>query len=307
MKIEGFTYVRNGLKMGYPFIASIQSLLPIVSKLIVVLGDSDDGSREAIENLKNEKIVIVDNVWKQDDIDPGGIFREQSNIGVDHLSGDWAIHLQADEVLKDSDHIEILKYIKIADEMDDVDGLLFPFNHFWGDFKYVRNTRRTHAFEIRAFKNHRNVRSYKDSQGFRKFDPSLPEHKGDKLLVLKTDIPIYHYPYTRNPKLINKKAEKFRRYLYQKDPLDESASKTDFDFNEVDRLDVFEGDHPIYMNDIIAKQDWVFEYDPSRSNMRLKDKLLYPLEKFCGIRLFEYRNYKLTHLPTNKRTLFVES
>ena len=118
MKIEGFTYVRNGLKMGYPFIASIQSLLPIVSKLIVVLGDSDDGSREAIENLKNEKIVIVDNVWKQDDIDPGEIFREQSNIGIDHLSGDWAIHLQADEVLKDSDHIEILKYIKILREQN---------------------------------------------------------------------------------------------------------------------------------------------------------------------------------------------
>ena len=81
--------------------------------------------------------------------------------------------------------------------MDDVDGLVFPFIHFWEDFTHVRNIRRTHAFEIRAFKNHRNIRSYIDSQGFRKFDPSLPEDKGVKLHVLKTDIPIYHYPYNR--------------------------------------------------------------------------------------------------------------
>jgi len=100
MEIDGFTYVRNGIRVGYPFIASIQSLLPIVNKMIVVVGDSDDGTREAIENLKNEKIVIVDSIWGEDKRKSGEIFRDQSNLGINNTSADWAIHLQADEVLQ---------------------------------------------------------------------------------------------------------------------------------------------------------------------------------------------------------------
>ena len=45
MKISGFTYVRNGIKLGYPFIPSILSLLPAVDELVVVVGDSGDESR----------------------------------------------------------------------------------------------------------------------------------------------------------------------------------------------------------------------------------------------------------------------
>ena len=144
MQIDGFTYVRNGFKMGYPFLASIQSLLPIVNRLIVVVGNSDDGTREAIENLNNDKIEIVDNIWDENKRNSGDIFREQSDIGINHLTGDWAFHLQADEVLMESSIDEILKLIKLADGIDYVDGLLFPFYHFWGDYKHIGNPRRTH-------------------------------------------------------------------------------------------------------------------------------------------------------------------
>ena len=30
MKVSGFTFLRNGQKLGYPFIASIRSILPLV-------------------------------------------------------------------------------------------------------------------------------------------------------------------------------------------------------------------------------------------------------------------------------------
>ncbi len=39
MLVSGFTFVRNGIKLDYPFIESIQSLLPIVDELIVVCGN----------------------------------------------------------------------------------------------------------------------------------------------------------------------------------------------------------------------------------------------------------------------------
>lgn len=61
--ISGFTYVRNGLTYGYPFSASIKSLLPLVDELIVVVGDSDDGTREAVSAIRDSKIKIIDTVW----------------------------------------------------------------------------------------------------------------------------------------------------------------------------------------------------------------------------------------------------
>jgi len=298
MKISGFTYVRNGFKMGYPFMASIHSLLPIVDELVVVVGNSEDGTREAVENLKNDKIIIVDSIWEEEKRRNGEIFREQSNIGLNKITGDWAIHLQADEVLKQSARKELIKYIKIADELNDIDGLLFPFYHFWGDYKHIRRTRRTHAFEIRAFKNHRNILSYKDSQGFRKFKSSSSDKKGVKLKVLKTEIPIYHYSHTRNPKLMNKKSNYFHRFWHSSDWLDKNTKELDFDFNDVDKLELFKDVHPKYMEEVMNEQDWDFEYEPSKSNMSFKDKILYKIEKLFNYRLFEYKNYKIKQLPT---------
>lgn len=291
MKIEGFTYVRNGFKMGYPFIASINSLLPIVDKLFVVVGNSDDGTREAIVNLGNDKISIVDSVWQEEKRKNGEIFREQSNLGLAKITGDWAIHIQADEVLMESAKEELLQYIKRADELEHVDGLLFPFYHFWGDYEHIRHTRATHAFEIRAFKNNRNVLSYKDSQGFRIFNSSEPKSKGKKLNVLKIEVPVYHYSYTRNPKLMNKKTNYFNRFWHSNDWLAQHNTESDFDFNKVDKLDEFKGAHPAYMDKVISQKDWEFKYTPSKSTMSLKEKLLYWIEQKFNYRLFENKNY----------------
>lgn len=301
MQIDGFTYVRNGFAMGYPFLAAIQSVLPVVDRMIVVVGDSTDGTRDAVEKMNDEKIVIVDSVWDEDKRNSGEIFKEQSNIGIDHIKGDWAFHIQADEVIKEGAGDEILKYIKVADQYDNVDGLLFPFYHFWGDYQHIRHTRKTHAFEIRAFKNHRDVRSYRDSQGFRIFDPSSDKTVGEKLKVFKTKIPVYHYSYTRNPNLMTTKCNYFDHFYHSDEWLTKYGRKSEFDFNKVDRLQEFHGQHPVYMKEIIKKKDWDFEYDPSKSNMRFKDRLMYPIEKYFGYRLFEYKNYILEPIPAKHR------
>ena len=293
MRIEGFTYVRNGLKMGYPFLPSINSVLPVVDQLFVVVGDSEDGTREAIENLKNDKIVIVDSIWEEEKRVNGEIFKDQANLGLQRVTGEWAIHIQADEVLSEADGEKLLNYIHKADDREEVDGLLFPFYHFWGDYQHIRSTRRTHAFEIRAFKNKRNVQSYRDSQGFRIFNPESPDNNGTKLKVLKTDIPIFHYAYTRDPKLMNKKSNYFHRFWHSNDWLKNNTKEADFDYNEVDRLEAYEGSHPIYMEDVIKQKDWEFNYDPSKSNMKFKDRILNGFERQFNHRLFEYKNYKL--------------
>jgi len=295
-KISGFTYVRNGFKYGYPFIPSILSVLPLVDELIVVVGDSVDETREAIVALNNDKIKIIDTVWDDDLRESGKIFAQQANLGLAQVTGDWAFHIQVDEVLHEDDHKQILALIAAADKDEKVEGLLFPFLHFWGDFKHIRHTRKTHPFEIRAFKNTGKIRSYKDSQGFRKYtseESYLNGEPGEKLHVWKTEIPVFHYSYSRNPALMKAKAEYFNRFWHNDEEVKNRATERPFDFNEVDHLDVFDKPHPKYMKDVIAAQDWEFTYDPSRSNMECKDRIMFKLNKWTGKRLFEFENYKL--------------
>jgi glycosyltransferase involved in cell wall biosynthesis len=289
MQIGGFTYVRNGFAFGYPFLASLHSLLPLVDELVVAVGDSTDGTREAISTLENPKIKIIDTVWDESLRENGKIFAEQSDLALNNISGDWAIHLQVDEVLHENDQQRIADTLKTVNANKKVDGLLFPFLHFWGDYQHIRNTRRTHRFEIRAFRNTGNIRAYKDSQGFRNYEQNP---KGEKLKVMKIDTPIYHYSYVRPPQLMTRKANYFHRFWHDDAWLKKNTGKTIFDYNQVDKLEPFEGSHPQYMKEIMKKKDWEFTYDPAQTNMKIKDQILYKFEKLTGIRPFEYRNYK---------------
>ncbi len=299
IEISGFTFVRNGFTYGYPFLASIRSLLPIVDELVVVVGDSTDGTREAIEELGDHKIKIIDSIWDEESRTNGKIFAQQTNIGIAHTKGNWCFHLQVDEVLHESAKETILAYIQTANGLDEIDGLIFPFYHFWGDYDHIRNTRKTHRFEIRAFKNNRNVFSYHDSQGFRKytsFNTYEANEKGAKLNVLNTGVPVYHYSYARNPRLMQKKFIYFNRFYHDDSWIKRHINRITFDYRDVDKLELFKGEHPVYMKEIINRKDWDFIHDISKSNMSLRYRFLYEFEKLTNYRLFEYKNYKLKKL-----------
>lgn len=294
-KISGFTYVRNGFMYNYPFLQSIQSLLPIVDEMIVVVGDSKDGTRDAISNLDNKKITIVDTVWDEDLRKNGKIFALQSNLGLDAVASKWAFHIQADEVIHEKDYALIQRKIAEANERADIDGLLFPFLHFWGDYEHIRDTRRVHPFEIRAFKTDKYIRAYKDSQGFRSYSSAesyAAGESGQKLRVLQCEAPIFHYSYSRHPYVMKKKDNYFQRFWHDDAWLQSLPAEDLFDFNQVDRLSKYTGSHPSVMAKTIAEKNWEFVYDPSKSTMRTKDKLIHRLNKLTGRRWFEFQNYK---------------
>ena len=95
MKISAFTYVRNGKTFGYPFIESIKSLLPIVDEYIVVVGDSSDGTREAVENIGNDKIKIERVLVKVNDKE---LFIDNLNIYLEK-NVDIFLEMNEDEVI----------------------------------------------------------------------------------------------------------------------------------------------------------------------------------------------------------------
>jgi glycosyltransferase involved in cell wall biosynthesis len=297
MKVTAFSYIRNGFIYDYPFIESIQSVLPLCDEFIMVIGDSVDGTREAVAALNNPKIKIVDTVWSEEAREKGYIFAQQSNIGLDHANGDWAFHIQADEVIHEKDYPAIRK--AMTDYLDDknVEGLLFHFINFFGDYKHYGPSRRFHNKEIRIIRPWKSIRSYRDSQGFRKYNnPEAPlEEKGEKLRVKLIDATVYHYSYTRNPhKQAQKLLEMARRYEKDEAKIQEIAErfKKGFDFSQIDVLEQFKGTHPAIMQTRIQNQDWEFVYNQPKGNMSFKEKVLYAIQKLTGKQLFTYKNYR---------------
>ena len=65
MKISGFTFVRNGRKLGYPFAASIRSVLPLVDEFIVNVPCSTDDTLEVVRAIGDSKIRIIESPWDE--------------------------------------------------------------------------------------------------------------------------------------------------------------------------------------------------------------------------------------------------
>lgn len=295
MLISGFSYIRNGFQYDYPFLQSIQSILPICDEFVIAIGDSTDGTREAVAQLDPNKIKIIDTVWDDKLRQEGKIFAQQANIALDQISGEWGFHIQADEVIHEKDLPRIKENILKYKDNSRVEGFLLRFLNFCGDYYHIGTTRSWHRYEIRIIRNRGYVRSYRDSQGFRRFQSPESytggEEKGDKLKVIGLDIPVYHYSYVRSPKDMKKKSDYFQRFWHDDGWLDENIDNKRDEFEFSGELDIFDGEHPKIMDDCIKAVDWEFRYDSSRVKHTLKAKILGKIEKQTGWRIGEYKNY----------------
>ena len=295
MTISGFSYVRNGFNYDCPFIEAITSILPICDEFVVAVGDSTDGTREAIEQIGSPKIKIIDTTWDLRLRAGGKIFSQQTNLALDAIKGDWAFHIQADEVIHEKDLYKIKHSIEKENENSRIDGFILPFIHFWGDYYHYRNTRRVHKHEVRIFKNTGTVRSYRDSQGFRKYTSTEAYNnnsdKGKKLLVNKIDTPIFHYNNVRTPDSILKKHSEMGFFYGHEKKQTEETRKAQYDFNIVDRVAEFKDSHPNVMQKRIAAHPNNFVYDNSKATWVKKDKFIQPIEDLLGFKIGEYKNY----------------
>ena len=287
MYISGFTFVRNAVRYDYPVTESIRSLLPLVDELIVCLGNSNDETASLIASLNDPKIRIIHSVWDDTLREGGRVLAVETDKAKSAVSpqADWAIYLQADEVLHESDYGIIRKSMEKYLHDRDTEGLLFNYIHFYGSYQYTGDSRRWYRHEIRIIRNDPAIRSYRDAQGFRK--------NGRKLKVKKVNASVYHYGWVKNPLQQLEKQKSFHKLWHDDTWVKEKVAAPEFDYSEIDSLSEFKGTHPVVMNDRIQKMNWPFHYDPSRKKMKVKDLVLQAIEKGTGYRLFEYKNYKL--------------
>lgn len=298
MKVSGFTLVRNGVRFDYPFMESIRSLLPLVDELVINVGTGDDETLDRVKSLAREpggeKIVWFESLWPLDDPEKrkgGLILSEQTNLALDRCTGDWCIYLQADEVLHENDAPALRAALQSAHGDQSVEGLLFDYIHFYGSFDVIQQTRSAYRREVRAVRRASGARSVGDAQSFRKPD-------GSKIHVVRSGARVFHYGWVRSPEAMKEKTA-FMDGLYHGAATAEGSLPVTGDNYRYKRfwgLRPFGGTHPRVMFERVRTKGWHWDLSGSPFVWQMSDLkkvVLDLLERATGVRLFEYRSYRL--------------
>ena len=287
MKVSGFTIVRNAVKYDYPVVESITSILPLCDEFIVCAGNSEDETMKLIESINSPKIKLIHSIWDDGLREGGKVLAVETNKAFDAVSADsdWAFYIQADEVVHEEYHQEIQTQMEKYKSDLSVEGLLFNYTHFYGSYDFVGDARKWYRKEIRIIRNDKNIRSYRDAQGFRK--------NNLKLKVKPIEAQIYHYGWVKDPSHQQEKQKNFHKLWHSDEKVKSIVAEADeFDYSTIDSLKKFEGTHPSVMNERLKRMNWKFEFDLSKKKFSFKNRILYFIEKWTGVRLFEYRNYE---------------
>lgn len=267
MKVSGFTFVKNATKLFIPAKESIKSILPLVDEFVIALGkgDDDDFTKQEILSIKSPKIKIIETEWDTENYPKNTVFARETDIAKEACTGDWLFYLQCDEVM----HEDFVPIVKAAMEkyLNDpvIEGLLFYYKHFWGDFDHYNPSHVFYPREIRVIRNLSNIHSWKDAQSFRyhsgsfnyTFEDYQKKEGTRKLNVAQIGAEIYHYGWVRPPELMSKK-QKISSTTYRGKEATEKKFKgeTSFDYGPLDKVKVFQGTHPNTMQAWIEKIHW---------------------------------------------------
>jgi len=253
--------VRNGVSLYYPIVESIKSILPIVDEFIIAVGEGTDDTRERIASIDDPKVKIIDTVWEEKYFKKGMINSIQTDIAMKQCTGDWLFYLQADEVVHEKYLPNIKQRCQELLDKTEIEGLLFRYKHFWGDYKHYHIGHGWYPNEIRMVRNLPEIHSWQSAQSFRKFEyydnPRQPEGHS-KLTVAEVDAEVYHYGWVRPPHLMQNKKRALDSVHWGKNRASDFYDKApkEFDYGPLNLLGKFEGTHPQVMEEMISKFNW---------------------------------------------------
>ena len=158
MKVSAFTFIKNGQILGYPFIQSIQSILPIVDEFVINVGQSEDDTLTLIQSINNPKIRIIQSTWNDNMHDRGYVYGQQKMIAQFNCTGDWAFYIEGDEVYHEDDLDKIKASMQAHVDNPEVEALVFDFYHFYGNANSYLASPGWYRSEARIIKN--SIRSY---------------------------------------------------------------------------------------------------------------------------------------------------
>ncbi|HJT22197.1 MAG TPA: glycosyltransferase [Nitrospira sp.] len=248
MKISGFTFCRNAVKYDYPVVESIRSALPICDEFVVNVGRCDDGTLQLIRSIGDPKLTIVESVWDESLRKDGLIYSQQTNIALAHCTGDWALYIQADEVLHEDDLPLLRDSMRRHVDNATVKGLLFRYLHFVADY-WSTNPWFYHK-AVRVIRNNGEVESCGDAVGFH-FKPTQQYlQSGPKEWLAYSGARMFHYGWVKDPKTMLNKVKEQVGFHHDHSPPPEQAKwfqQDAFEYQDYALLKEFAGRHPAVM------------------------------------------------------------
>ena len=285
--LSGFTIVRNAIKLDFPIVPAINSVLEVCDEVVVNVGKSEDGTRDLVASVKDPRVRIIDTEW--DFTKKNIMLSIETQRAMDACRGKWGIYIQADEVLHERGAHVLKEKVAEWDADRRVEGLLVKYLHFYGGFDQIATSRRWYRREVRCIRLGKDIRPYQGAQGFR----VGPEYR--KIQARVTGAEMFHYGWARPAKAIKEKLEISKTiYPWGGNRFDKEQARGFLEW--IPLLKPFTGTHPA------AARAWIAEraHDPERviGPMRLKPEhvrfyISDWIERLTGARVFEFRNYEL--------------
>lgn len=276
--ISGFTFLRNGVSLGFPFEASIRSLLPLVDEFVIALGRSEDDTRERVLAIGDPKIRLIDTVWNERMAERGFVYAQQKMIAQYACTGDWAFYLEGDEVLHEDELPAIRAALERHHGNHRVEALVFDYLHFYGSPQWLAVSPAWYRRECRMIRN--TIRTYApDGQ----FWLVMERHRRGRVpRAALAGAHIYHYGHVRRSHYMQAKMDQVSKYWSHGAPtvrygaIDERALKP------------YGGTHPQLVQPwLTAEAETHFAPDPRHvlTRRERKHRLAMRVERWLGLDL----------------------
>jgi hypothetical protein len=285
--LSGFTIVRNAIKLDFPIVPAIRSVLEVCDEVVVNVGRSEDATRDLVAAIGDPRVRILDAEW--DFSKRNEMLSIETQRAMEACRGAWGIYVQADEVLHEDGARVLSGLTREWDSDARVEGLLVRYRHFYGGFDTIATNRRWYRREVRCIRLGRDIHPFQGAQGFR----VGPGRRRIRAGV--TDAVMFHYGWARPAKAIREKYEASKViYPWSRERSAQEQARGYLEWMPLLRR--FTGEHPR------AAREWVAEraHDPERvigpRRLKLGHLRLYVsdwIERATGARLFEFRNYEI--------------
>jgi len=283
MIVSAFTFIKNGDILGYPFVESIKSVLPIVDEFIINVGDCEDQTLEKINNISSSKIKIIQSSWNENMVDRGFIYGQQKMIAQYSCSGDWLFYVEGDEIYHEKDLMHIRDQLEVNLNEEKVEAIAFKFLHFYGNKNSYLNSPGWYRSEARIIKS--SIRSYAPDGLFWLVLDSNKHGRYPRAKLL--DIYCYHYGWVRSEEEMNLKSHKVQKYWNKK--------YTKIDYSQIDQKIIreFKDKHPSIMKQWLKNDKEIFKADKNYklTKKQRKHRLMILFERIFGIDLSK-KHYK---------------
>ena len=159
--ITVFSIIRNGIANGYPFVEAYGSWLRDADRIVLVDGESDDGTRAALDELAAlaPHVEVVTRHWPSADAGGAAIAElTQTALELARPGASRLVYVQADEVFPPAQRAEIGRSSGAALEFA---GCV----NFWNSFDEVVDNEFPMRY-VRAFPPAQEIRSVADGFSF---------------------------------------------------------------------------------------------------------------------------------------------